>query len=564
MAELSIKESDIKMLFGTGSQYSIYDIVAVARARIPNPWEPVIFVCDFAPISADELEHFSIFWKGYNDSKAQTALGITKKSYCVVTEKSLDWSASDFGLPAFIQKFKESYNVSNVTTLVAIPLKSDKETVGGYEENMSRLRRYVFDTKIDNVIFPTYAVLQHKLLKNGIDLSVYAENIFERKCRNSLTYNYLDTVIKDIESRIRPDTVLQDIKEMRTFYVKLLSTYLALKYNVPPIYIGSFIDEYLEFEFIYSFKRLSLIERLMFVQRLPGVFGYVSPHNDFRCLAALKSRIWPHPAYVFDISENSIVPESEYVNFQLGVPGLKLVDYRTLFPGSKHFFETDNKSLVQQGADDASIDFKLSALFTAFADAVTEQDIFPTVKNTVMVIRDKKKYILYCPEELGIEAVLMSEVFGSYPLVIPESKFKYLIDAQLVKALLYRERAESVREGVDGLALTWRQFSDKVAMKPAIPFEVTLYSLSMEPQSINLSYYDKLLRCMTDVYPIITSCESELCERSPLFDMLSPKSLRQDSQFSKAVSCFGTLRSLSSKSIIPVTFAAFKGRKELF
>lgn len=561
---LAIKESDIKMLFGTSGHYSIYDIIALARARVPNPWEPVIFVCDFAPISVTELEYFSIFWKGHNDNKARTTLGITRESYCVVTEESIDWSAPDFGLPAFIQKFKTDYKVSDVTTLIAVPRKDDKGAASNHEENMARLRRYVFDARINNVIFPTYAVKQHKLLKNGIDLSVYAESIFERKCRNSLSYDYLNTVIKEIESRIQPDTVLQDIKEMRTFYVKLLSTYLTLKYNVPPIYVGSFLDEYLEFEFVYSFKRLSLLERLMFVQKLPNVFGYVSPHNDFRCLAALKGRIWPHPEYVFDISGNSIVSESEYVNFQLGIPGLKLVDYRTLFPGSKVFFETDNKALAPQGTDDASIDFKLNALFTAFANAVDEKDIFPTVKNTVMVIRDGKKYILYCPEELGIEAVLMSEVFGSYPLVIPESKFKYLIDAQLVKALLYRERADSVREGTEGLALTWRQFSSSVAMKPAIPYEVTLYTLAMGPQSNNLSYYDKLLRCTPDIYPIITSCESELCERSPLFDMLSPKSLRQDSQFSKAISCFGTLRSLSSKSIIPVTFAAFKGRKELF
>lgn len=573
---LKVNQSDFKKLFGADGAYSALDFVTFVRSKIKDPWEPVVLDADFEPPTVEALEPFLIFWKGYNETKIDHSIGISVKAYCVLGYEDIKWDSSDFGLDETLNQFQLSYNVQNVIALIAVEDDSvqrslfsvsgsiaDVDNTTERISNLLSLRDYAIERGIENIIFPNHITRRGKLLKNGVDISEYATQIELRRQRNSLDHKYLAQVIEEIQGRITDKTVIQDLSEHRTRDLKVLSTYLALKYKVPPIYVGSFISEYLEYEFVYPSERLSFLERLTFLSKMPKSIGYITGQENYCYPAVVMNKIWSHPSYVFDLDKKEVIPESEYYKFQIGTPGLKFIDFRTMFPGSKKFYEDDNAAIAISGKDDASVDDSLAQLFAYFGNLVTDEDIYPSVKNCVLVLSEGRKYILYCPEELGLDIILMSEYFGRHRMVLTESKFKYLIDVQLVKALLYRERAESIREGTAGLALSWRQFSDKVALEPAIPYDITLHNQILSPLYNGLSYYDKFLRSATNILPVITSLDSSLRRISPLFKYLNIRSLRKDPQAMKAISCFGTLRDLSEKHSIPITYLGLQGKEFL-
>lgn len=560
--ELDIKISSVPRMFNVSDPYlpCARDVIAYVRGEIePNPWVPIILNTKEEPFAVDELEDCRIYWKGVNDDKAYYLQSLGVETYLVVssTELSLD-GGDDCGLEEVCADYQSKYRLRSFNIIIV------GEDAGESREVIFKLRQYAVENERIDIIFPRFVLMQIKLLPNGLDISSYAKFISEKRHRNELNSAVLDSILRELDCKVEPSiTAVQDLEEHRTPDIALLTTYLTLKYDLPPVYVPSFLSEYLTYQFIYPLTKLSLYERINFLYRLPAVVGYIGINYGFNCLAKIEEKIFPQPHFVFNL--NTMTVEEDPSKFSLNTPGIRFLDFRHTFRESKTPFVSDVKGGISvAGGSDEESDRALVRLFSELTRLVPEEDIFLSVKNSIYVMIDDVRYLLYCPEECGLRVIFLSEYFGQLEHIIPEQEFYRLIDAQIEMALLQKSRAPSIKEGNQALTVRWQQLDPKLALKPAIPIEVSLYMRMLPYHRNGLSYYDKHLRCCDDILPIITSLDSELHEVNPIFEDISLDALRNDPQAQKVLNCFGTM-SHSNKTVheLPVTYQAFKDRRLL-
>lgn len=562
---ISLNISDIPRHFNMeyNAELCARDVIAYIRGTIePDPWVPVVIRCKGKPVAINELEEAAIYWEGVNESRIDTTRSLGVQAYQVVRVSDLDVSLEDCGLDAIVSNYRSAHNLSDCDVLI----DGNDDGDGPNSQIFTKLRAYVSSTEREDIIFPSFIVRQNKLMEGGLDISVYASDIELKRSRNSLDAAYLQKTLDELNSKIDPSrTVIQDLKEYRSRDVKLLSTYLTLKYHLPPIYVASFISEYKRFQFFYPFDQLSLYERMVFILRLPMAVGYLSIHNSFQCLAKVAIRKYPKPHYVFRLGRvPELMPDPTEFEIQVGDPRYKLFDYRSQFKGSLHPFpasgNTDKTAMAIGGTDDAMTDKKLVDLFSGLASMVHDEEIYPTIKNTVIVERNQERFLLYCPEEGAVQLQLTSELFGQALELLPESRFGQMIDAQIAFALLQKARATNAAQGTKALVARWKQFDPKLALFPAVSLEISLFSKLLPVHQNGLSYYDTRLRCYQNVLPIVTSLDSPARDISPLFDSIPLSTLRKDSQGGYAVNSFGTLANYSAHNPeLPITFRSFRG-----
>lgn len=511
----------------------------------------------------------SYFWKGVNSDLAKTTVGVGMHTYCIVDFSDLKPEEEDCGINSYLSDFKSRYNIQSFDVLIR-SVETDNIAV------IMKLRKYIVSREREDVIFPSFIVRQNKKLPDGIDISVYAREVETQRQRNSLDAGFMDDMLERLDKVIIPErTVIQDLMESRTRDVKLLSLYLAMKYGLPPIYLTSFLSEYTQYQFFYPLEKLSLYERIMFLYRMPKVVGYLGINQSFNCYATVTKKLYPSPHYVFDLSTKTLLSDKdvEEGNFIIDTGGFVFADYRTMFPLSRVPINYGTSQGLSAGSDvDRQADKKLVDLFSALSELVTDEPVYLSVKNTLLADRQGKKYLFYCPEECGVQVTLMSEQFGAYEMVISECNFKQILDAQIERAILCKDRADAsvskstgtTAEGSNALVASWRQLDKSVALQPALPLEVSLYMHMLPVHQNGLSYYDRCLRCHTDILPIITSTDSTLSVVSPLFSELALSDLRKDMESRYAINCFGTIADYREQNtILPITLQAFRQRRLL-
>lgn len=556
--EFKIDLSSVPRLFNVNdpSMLCARDIIAYVRGTIEkDPWVPVVLVTKEKAFALEEFEGSHIYWKDVNDEKAGDISSLSVDTYCVVRVEDLTADKEDCGLLDVIDSFRNTHNVKSFSVLIVG--EDDKAEQSAL---LSQLRQFVVEHAMLDVIFPRFITVQNKLLPNGFDIAPAARKIESYLLKNELTYSVLDEVLAEILPNITEGvTAIQDLDEERSLSVRLLSLYLTLKYKLPPVYVTSFIVDYVEMQVFYPFKSLSLYERVNFLYRMPKVIGYLGNNQGFNCLAAVNKKIFPLPHYVFNLTKGKLEPD--VARFALDSPGMRFADFRSHFKESENVFlpRSSAKNAVSSISDsDLIADRKLVEAFMKLSRSVTEEPVFLSVKNCILASRQGERFLLYCPEECGVEVTLMSEYFGLLPQVLTEKDFPRIIDAQIEKALLGRSRAGSVSKGITALATQWKQFDESLALRPAIPLDTVLYMKLLPVYKNGLSYYDTHLRCCTDILPIITSTDSSLWDVSPLFKHMSLEALRGDPLASAVVNCFGTLsNSTGSDSTLAVTYEAF-------
>lgn len=554
---MELKTSTIPRRFNVAnpSILCVRDVVAYVRGIVKDPWLPVVLVTNETPFSVQDLEECRIYWEGVNDSKATEFQSIGVDSYFVVQASELDITKDDCGLEEMESNYQKEYDLKNFSILVT------GDSTGPDAEALMKLRDYALSMERIDIIFPRFIIIQSKLLPGGLNISPYAARIDAKRQRNELSFVVLDEVLKELESLITPGvTAVQDLEEVRTLDVGMLTTYLTLKYNLPPVYVPSFIAEYMRYEFIYPFKRLSLYERITFLYRMPSVVGYLGINYGFNGLARVQKKIYPLPHYVLNISTMTL--EDDVSQFALDTPGIRFADFRGSFSGSKQTrANPSEKALVVADKSDEDADRALCQLFSQMIGLVkqkTEEQIFPSVKNCMYAKLGNTTYLLYCPEECGVLVTFFSEYFGTLDHVIPEQEFYRLLDAQIEAALLQKSRAPTVAEGNKAMAVKWQALDTRVALHPAIPLETSLYMRVLPAHRNGLSYFDRMLRCCKDVLPIITSTDSKLRNISPIFDDISLEALWADPQAKQVLTCFGTVsKTVKQVPTLPVTYKAF-------
>lgn len=536
------------------------DIIAHIRGQVEkDPWVPVVIETTMKPIAEEELAAVRIYWAGVNDDQISTFASLSINTCQVVHFSELSLEEEDCGIDAIMDKFREEYHIQRFNVLI-----TGAENEPGATEAISKLRSFILETGRDDVLFPYFIVSKSELLSTGLDISVAAKQLETLADKNSLTSVKLKEILADLESQIDPKTtVLQVLDVRRSVYSRLLSTYLGLKYNLPPLYVSPFISEYISFRAVYPKDKLSLYERLMFLKRLPVTVGLISQGQNFTCVAQVNKRIYPFPHTVFNITDNCI--EADPSEFSFDDPSLHVGDYRDMFPQSRVMLNPDipeGRSLIEAGMTDEEVDRNLSKMFVELA-ASSGEIVGISIKNSVMAKRNGKQYVIYCPEECGLQLGMVSNYIGALVHVISESEFHRLIDVQLAMAIIRGGDGKSMgvkdtRNSTE-LSTIWRQFDTRVALQPALPLDVWLYMQLLPFASNGLSYYDKYLRCSKDVLPITITEENGKNELSPILQAIPESPLRTGDGARFAVNAFGTIANyVEHNPVLRVTYDAFR------
>lgn len=572
---LKVSTKDIPIVFNDKSKggLSTEDVVAFVRAKFRNPWDRVVLELDATPVSPKELESANIFVKSVNDDAANRIASIdSERLYLPVNIADIELDEEgNYNIDEIINNFKNEFDVSCQVICLIVASESDKSEI----EKTAALRDWSENSEHFDLRFPWFLMKNVSLLPNGVDIGVYAEKISQLRTRSTLSYKNLRAILDDIDSKIDPSiSVIQDLRGKRTPDVKMLTTYLLLSKNIPPLYVSSFLSEYIDYSFNYPIGQLSLFERLMFVRRLPEGIGYIGINPKLHCIGRLQGRIYPNIQCVFDVRNRSKVTDEALISalettYKAGT--LPLIDYRSMFQNSQEHFalqaELGTKSLaVGDNDSDFQVDCNIVDMFTELSEQITEEDveggeIFMSVKNTVMCKFDGNVYIIYCPEECGIYLGLVSDYFPPFVLPVPESQFNRLIDLQLEMAIVKKEQQARPEAGAIALSDVWRNRRLDIALRPAIPYEVTLCTKLLPTISNGLSYYDSRLRCHKNVLPISTAMDATIGEVNPMFKELSLKTIRRDLSSKYSINCFGTVSyETVGTSDVKLTYRSFKGK----
>lgn len=547
----TLNRNDLPYYFGDKSTPDLRDIILCIREKYPNPHQRVLVQTDMTLPVKDLLEQL-IYIRGVNDEKIKEfrGLGATVFLPVRITDKSME--DPDFFIYDRITEFIQVYGVTSFEILV----------YGDNQEQLAKVWEWV-QTSADihyKVIFPPIITKQLKLFENGIDIAPYAKRMKQAEHRNTLTTEFLRGLMDELREKVRSGkTAIQNFEETRSLFSKWLTMCLIQEFDLSPVYLSSYINEYVDLQVAYPFEKLSMFERLNFVSSLPADVGYIGKNQEFRCLFHIIKKIYPYPTVAFDLATGEVITAGLD---QFDMQELQISDYRVRFTGSRNYFSINEGGIVAADNSDRATDQKLGQVFIRMMKAANIEDDCMTVRNTIMAKFHGKSYILYYNEPLGLVGSLQSEYFGGHAMVVQEEEFRNLIDAKIILAL---RRKESARDIVTGNS----QFTEIMVraantFKPAIPIFVLMCCTLATQYGSELSYYDKRLRCDRCIVPIITHADSKLKSGNTILDYITLENLAADPIASGTISCFGTIMSnTGAATTLPVSIEAFRGCKLL-
>lgn len=550
---LSFTAEDVHRYFSVDATLDLRDVVIYIRSICSNPWQRVIVESDI-PLPVADLEGMRIYVRGKNEEKAQSVSGLGSLLYCPIRVDSS--AGSDFGILNKLAEYTTTYNLTQFEILI---YGDDVEALQGAWEY---LQSHADITQ--RTYFPATFTDSLKLFDNGIDIAPYAKKLAGAHARNSLTSSFLSDVMDSLRQEVKSGKIyIQDFEETRSVYAKWLTMCLTQEFRLPPVYLTSYIAEYINMQIAYPFEKLSFYERLMFLKNLPTDVGYVAKNQEIACLFHVVQKVYPNPYIAFDLATGEVIFDDVAERFK--IENLSVLDYRTMF--SQVSESKSTTSLSKSGTTDEEIDRQLVGIFTQATAASPVKDLYMSVRNTAIVSCDGHQYLLYFTEPFGVGGFLQSDYFGRHVFMVTEDDFHRLIDSKVILADMQRQAASTPQEGQEQFTAIMRldtQFRPAVDTYTLMCAELSRYLAS------DLSYYDKRLRCDRCVLPIVTHVDSGLSAKRTVFDgtgaddHISLLNLRYDKMGSQAITAFGGLNSsIGVYDKIPVSTETFRGCKLL-
>lgn len=557
-AEMTIKFADVPRYYTTGNVLDLRDLVIHVRSKYPNPWQKVILDGDNSLPTAD-LEGMRIYIRGKNDGKAHTISGLGRLIYlplCVTAENSPDTGC---GLLEKLAEYSTAYQIDDFEVLVYGTDVDSLQRVWEFVQSHSEIKQKVY--------FPPLLIDSVKLFDDGIDLAPYAKRFHEASIRRELTSTFIKSVLDELRGIIRSGKVrLQDFEDTRSKYAKWLTVCLTQEMNLAPVYLVSYVSEYVDLRISYPFTKLSFFERFNFVRKLPQNVGYIPHNQELASVFSILRKVYPHPYLAFDLDTGDVLTSNLNEKFDLNQ--ISILDYRTMFSSSSSDSTIVNSdALAVSSVRDEEVNKKLIDIFTRATEASPDRNIFMSVRNTALTSVGGHTYLLYFTEPFGLGGIFQSPYVGNHSMVIGEDNFHRLIDVKIILAEQKRQASSTQSEGQN-------VFTQIMALdtqfRPAIDPYILMCSELARLQSKDLSYYDRRLRCDKCVLPIVTHVDSPLSSSNSVFsgaraeDHIDLVTLRYDKVGSAALTAFGGLNSdLGYYDKLPVSTDSFWGCKLL-
>lgn len=543
--KLHLAKDSVVSYFSQDDCPSLWDIIIHVREKFPDPRQQVVVTSDF-PLSIRSLQSHLIFVEGETDQFVTDVPKLGQDCYCLARIDGTNCELEDCGINSIIVAFSSLYSVSQFDVLVY----SDDDSL------LSKAWEYVQSNRFDGISykFPRRFTSKIQIAENGVNVAKYSERLSAAKRKNELDISTISTVVEEFRKEIsQGKTAIQSTEDSRSLYSQWLTLLAIQEFDLPPVYVGSYISEYVECYVAYPFEKLSMYERVMFVRDLPEYIGYIGSNVDARSLFACRTKIYPKPVAIFNITKEQMQPDL-IEDFDLGTQ--PLYDYRAFFKESINPFTPPTTGLSASGQGDSDIDRKWSAIFAAMI-ALADSDIYPSIHNTVVFkARSGEICVAYFDEPLGLVGVLQSPYFGLHAFTISEDEFHHLIDVKILLALWKQNNAAS-----QDAASSFKSVvaSARSTFRPAIPIFL-LMCVELATGLSGLSYYDQRLRCDRVCVPIVTHSDSKLTPKSSVFDFISLPNLLRDKYAASTITSFGSVnQSTKFKGKIPVSIESFRG-----
>lgn len=556
VVSMDMKIADVKQYYTKrepGAVVDIKDIIIHVRKEYPNPRQRVIVKCDSA-LPAKDLEEVLIYVQGVNEYQANSIQGLGYFCYCPIEVTSEMMKQDGYGIQQFVDEFCSVNNINNCEILIYGDSSDSILEVWDFIQTSGTLNH--------TILFPQDVVHRLKLLTNGLDLSPYAREMSQARDRNALNVSFINGILNRIGDEIAAGkTALQDFEDTRSVYAKWLTLTLTQRHNLVPVYLGSYISEYVDMEAAYPLTRLSMYERFKFVERLPAKVGYIGKYRGFSCIFSIAKKIYPIPAVAFDLTSQLVITEGLD---QFAYDTLRVADWREWFKDSPTYYvekQVKTSTALKAGMTDREVDEKLRAIFLKMTEAM-DGTVYMSVRNSVLASHRGKLYVLYYDQPLGIAGAMISEHFGTEPMVLSEEHFSQLIDVRVIVA-------KNKSNEMSTTAARSSQFTELMTTLPqtfttAIPLDVLMNCVLVGQGADELSYYDRRLRCDKNVLPIITHADSEMHQQHTVFDYINVLDMGADPVAGPIISSFGSINSDSGYlTKIPVSIESFRGWKLL-
>ena len=546
---LQYKESDIVRHFSSSAAFDAKDIIIYVRTRFPNPRQRVILKGAGPELCTDELVRNLIYVEGYNDDKA-VGLAAVEQDVYIPVDVNASFDENNCYLDQIVQAYREKFEL--YTLEIAVYGDDDDKLAQLWEMEKTK------GICSEKVYFPSRLTRQLKLFSNGIDIAPYAHQLRLLEQRNSLSCAKITGVMDPLRAEVKGGkTAIQNSEECCSKYASWIMLTLTQEFNLPPVYLKTYIDSWVSTKVGYPYDRLSMYERIKYLDNLPETLGFIGDNNDFRCIFRINRKVYPNPAVVFDLTNGgrSCLEVEEFTRDKI-----QIFDYRAKFPGSKNYFEEQGNGLSARGNPDFQADTDLSNMFDTLTKNAGMDSVFMTIKNTVVAEKDGKKYIIYYSEPCGLSGTLVSEYFGGELFVVHEDEFHRLLDVKVVLAL--RQQDREVFNHESNSSFTQLMAATPITLKPPVPPIVQMCCDLTKMQTRDLSYFDRRLRCDKSLVPLVTHSDSDVSKMSSVFDYISLSNVRRDRMAAGVVSAFGTINSDSGHlDEIPVCLDSFKGCK---
>lgn len=506
----------------------IKDYIAYVRKQYPDPWTRIYLKTDTIPAGSTVMKEANIYCyfteqelENVKGQEQDVLLGIEDAFLIITKELLVDSNKSTIrdALKHSIASFQQKANLSIFDVLLYFEEMS--------EENIALLNQIhdiaaseYFSSDL-HFIYPKKFEKHLRIDTENIDIVRHMDAIRDARNIRKFSKELLDDLIAFVLQEHEKGKTKITYSGFESFSdLRYVVPYLYLKYGLEFIYPDSLLTWTTNSNYIYLYNRLSLYERLRFVQKLPEAFCYNIDKLFQRVDCRLKSYTTPSIVAVYDFET------CEEVEISINWTKDTFVDFREFF--------IDKEPIVA--------DTKINVNHENFADYETDKmlvdkfmkmdiDKYITVKNSILMSRDGKLYLVYTKGDFSLDVILQIQN------VIPISQ--YTID----EVNFYRIYSHPILKKVVG------------EVKPAYSIEVRLLSFLCNENPSTLSYYERALRW----------CSIMEDEDIDIFKEISLATIRQQPTSKYFISCFGNPLNFSKqvKANVPlkVTNKIMEGKR---
>lgn len=499
MIDLS-KEKEIKIPVVFSDLFpNTKDYIAYIREKYPDPWTRIYLKTDSIAAESETMKEANIFCyfteqelERIREREQDVILGIESASL-VITKELITASNIADNLKRLISSFQQESKITKFEILLYFEEMSEEDIA-----ILNQIRDTAIAEYASSEIHFVYPKKFEKILRvdtQNIDITHYVDIIRNGRLINKFTKEMFDDLIQFVlQEQANGKTKvaysgLEGFEELR-----YIVSYLYLKYGLEFIFPDSLLFWMADSKYIYLYNRLSLYERLHFVQSLPEAFCYNIMKMLKRVDCRLQSYTTPSIEAVYDFET------CEEADVSVDWRKDTFIDFREFFIEKEPIMKDATANVDYETFSDYATDKKIVDKFIKM-----DSNRYITIKNSILMSQNDKLYLVHTKGDFSLDVVLqIQNIIPNSHYTINETDFYCIYSHPILKKIVGE-------------------------VKPACSVDAVLIASLFDRNPFMLSYYERALRW----------CRILEEEEINFFQKISLADIRQQPTSKYFFSCFG-------------------------